>query len=66
MNFGFDLNPIIPYEITKFNSNLRIIHSQNLNQDEYSPQLNRDMIQKLCFIIDKIGQASAKVNKSIF
>ena len=61
MNFGFDLNLIIPYEITKFNSDLRIIHPRDFSLDEYASQLNRDMIQKLSFIIDRMGEASSKV-----
>lgn len=66
MNFGFDLNTIIPYEITKYNSDLRIIHPPELSQDEYASQLNRDLIQKLCYIIDRMGEASAKVNFRYF
>ncbi len=61
MNFGFDLNTIIPYEVTKYNSDLKIIHPSELAQNEYALQLNRDLIQKLCYIIDRMGEASSKV-----
>ncbi len=62
MNFDFDINLIIPYKITKYNSDLRIIHPTNISEDEMASQLNRDMISKLSYIIDKMGEASCKVS----
>ena len=41
MRFDFDLNLIIPYAITKYNSDLRIIHPNDLQDDERAHQLNR-------------------------
>lgn len=41
MKFDFDINLIIPYKITKYSSDLRIIHPSNLAEDERAPQLNR-------------------------
>ena len=41
MNFEFNLNYIIPYKITKYNSDLRLIHPKNVCEEEMASQLNR-------------------------
>lgn len=62
MNFDFDLNTIIPYEITKFNSDLRIIPSSRDVVEEYGyNQLSRESRSKLAHAIDRIGEASSRV-----
>lgn len=61
MNFDFDLNALLPFEITKFNCDLRIIPYEN---GENVSQLNRDNRQKLAHAIDRIGEASSKVNNN--
>ncbi|RMZ99809.1 hypothetical protein BpHYR1_007021, partial [Brachionus plicatilis] len=34
MNFEFDINPLLPHEVTKFNSSLRIVHPDHLATDD--------------------------------
>ena len=41
MEFDFDLNLVIPYAITKYNSDLRIIHPNDIEEEERANQLNR-------------------------
>lgn len=42
MNFEFDINSLLPHEITKFTSDLRIVHPGDLRTDDPSYyQLNR-------------------------
>ncbi|CAF0950931.1 unnamed protein product [Brachionus calyciflorus] len=61
MNFEFEINAMLPHEITKFNSDLRIIHPSYVSEgDSNYYQLNRDMRQKVAYLIDKIGEASSK------
>lgn len=61
MNFDFDLNALIPFEITKFDSDLRVLSGNN-GESQTSIQLNRDHRHRLAQIIDRIGEASSKVS----
>jgi hypothetical protein len=60
MNFNFNVNGLLPYEITKFNSEMRIINPDN-NNNMGNQQLSREMVSKVAHIIDQIGLASSKV-----
>jgi hypothetical protein len=61
MNFDFDLNQIVPYSITQFDNNLKIVHPHNLPSEEWAPQLDWNQRQRLALVIDRMGEASSKV-----
>ena len=61
MNFDFDLNALIPFEITKFDSDLRVLSGNN-GESQTSIQLNRDQRHRIAQVIDRIGEASSKVS----
>ena len=41
MNFAFDLSTLVPYEITKYKSDLTIVHPTNAVNGREFDQLNR-------------------------
>lgn len=50
MNFEFDINPLLPHEITKFKSDLRIVHPGDLRTDDPSHyQLNKYFLKIFYF-----------------
>lgn len=63
MNFDFDINALIPFEITKYNSDLRIIGRVDGNQTPN--QLSKENRHKLAHVIDRMGEASSKVNPNL-
>ncbi len=66
MNFDFDLNQIVPYCITQFDNNFKIIHPSNLPSEEWADQLDWNKRKKLALIIDRMGEASSKVRFQMF
>lgn len=64
MNFDFDLNALIPFEITKFDCDLRVIPGNE--EESHKPVLlNREHRHRLAQVIDRIGEASSKVHFGI-
>lgn len=57
MNFEFDLDVLVPFEVTKYNSDLKVISDEN--QPSY--QFNIKNQSKLAHVIDRIGEASSRV-----
>jgi hypothetical protein len=50
MNFDFDINTLIPYEITKYYSDLRIHHPPFISFEQQASQLSRFDIRKTFFL----------------
>jgi hypothetical protein len=74
MEFSFDVNYVLPYEVTIFNGDYRILNQGQTARILYVLNIISNFItfvyscsasDKLTSIIDAIGEASFKVNKVI-
>lgn len=40
MEFEFDINQIVPYNVTKYTGNLKIVHPKNMPEEQWHSQLD--------------------------
>ena len=60
MEFDFDINQIIPYIVTRYDGNLKILHPKNLPEDQWQKQLDWGQRKNLGYVMDRMGEASSR------